>query len=110
LRSPGGPAVATCFIQAINPQFVIFASGHDHQHPTKAAADRFLAHGIDVERLFRTDFGDDESGVFEWKVGSIPGCSDPAGDDDVEIVLRGDGTVEVDYLRPAKGCDSRSGT
>ena len=106
----GNNGSATCFIQAIAPQFVIFSSGHAHGHPTKSAADRFLANGGDVKRIFRTDFGDDESGVFEWKEGSISGCSDPAGDDDVEVLLRVDGTVAVDYLRPAKGCDSRNST
>jgi beta-lactamase superfamily II metal-dependent hydrolase len=31
-----------CFIQAIAPQFVVFSSGHDHEHPTLGAATRFL--------------------------------------------------------------------
>jgi competence protein ComEC len=101
---------ATCFIEAVDPQFVIFSSGHDHQHPTHNAANRVLTHGVTADRMFRTDLGDDESGLFEWKAGSIPGCSDPAGDDDVEIALRGDATVAVDYLRTPKGCDSRIGS
>jgi beta-lactamase superfamily II metal-dependent hydrolase len=105
---------ATCFIEAIDPDFAIFSAGHDHQHPTAAAANRFLAHGLAVDHLFRTDFGDDEpgtsAGTFEWKVNSIQDCQDPAGDDDVEIALRGSSVVDVDYLRPAQGCDSRLGT
>ena len=101
---------ATCFIEAIDPQFVIFSAGHDHQHPTHNAATRFLNHGLAANRLFRTDFGDEEPGTFEWKVNSVSGCSDPAGDDDVEIALRAAGTVEVDYLRTPSGCDSRIGT
>lgn len=99
-----------CFIEAIAPQFVVFSSGHDHQHPTLAAATRFLNRGVTLARIFRTDFGDDEPGMFEWKVGSVPGCSDPRGDDDVEIALRAGGTVDVDYLRTPNGCDSRIGT
>ena len=106
----GNNGSARCFIQAIDPQFVIFSAGHDHQHPTHSAASRFLAHGLALDRLFRTDFGDDESGTFEWKQDSIGGCSDPAGDDDVEIALRATGTVDVDYLRTPAGCDSRIGT
>jgi beta-lactamase superfamily II metal-dependent hydrolase len=106
----GNNGSAKCFIQAIDPQFVIFSAGHDHQHPTHAAATRFLTHGLSASRLFRTDFGDDEAGAFEWKVNSVTGCSDPAGDDDVEIALRAAGTVEVDYLRTASGCDSRAVT
>jgi competence protein ComEC len=38
----GNNGSATCFIQAIDPQFVVFSSGHDHQHPTHNAANRFL--------------------------------------------------------------------
>ena len=106
----GNNGSATCFIAAIDPQFVVFSSGHDHQHPTHAAANRFLTHGVPVNRVFRTDFGDDESGAFEWKQDSVAGCADPAGDDDVEVALRANGTVDVDYLRTAQGCDSRIGT
>jgi competence protein ComEC len=101
---------AACFIAAVDPQFVIFSAGHAHQHPTHAAATRFINHGIPVERMFRTDFGDDEPGGLEWKEGSVPSCRDPAGDDDIEIALRADGTVAVDYLRPPQGCDSRMGS
>jgi hypothetical protein len=39
-----------------------------------------LTHGLASSHLFRTDFGDDEPGTFEWKVGRVPGCSDPSGD------------------------------
>jgi beta-lactamase superfamily II metal-dependent hydrolase len=101
---------SACFLKAIAPQFVVFSSGHDYQHPTVATAARFLAQGVPLTRMFRTDFGDDEAGPYEWKVGSVAGCSDPAGDDDVEIALRATGTVDVDYLRTPNGCDSRGGT
>jgi competence protein ComEC len=99
-----------CFIQAIAPQFVVFSSGHDHEHPTLGATTRFLNRGVPLAQIFRTDFGDDEPGTFEWKVGSVPGCSDPRGDDDVEIALRGSGAVDVDYLRTPQGFDSRIGS
>ena len=88
----GNNGSATCFIGAIDPQFVIFSSGSIHQHPSHGAATRFLAHGLTAKQMFRTDFGDDESGPFEWKEGAVSGCSNPAGDDDVEIVLREGGT------------------
>ena len=101
---------STCFITAVAPEFVVFASGHDHKHPTLRAAARFMTRGVPATRLFRTDLGDDESGAFEWKGGSIPGCNDPAGDDDVEIALRATGVADVDYLRTPSGCDSRIGT
>ena len=54
--------------------------------------------------MFRTDRGDDESDTFEWKEGSITGCSDPRGDDDIEIVIRANGVVEVDYRSASTGC------
>jgi beta-lactamase superfamily II metal-dependent hydrolase len=100
-----------CFIQAIAPQFVVFSSGHRYEHPTLAAATRFLNRGIAVAQIFRTDHGDDEQpGTFEWKEASIPGCSDPAGDDDVEIALRDSARADVGYLRIPLGCDARIGT
>jgi hypothetical protein len=54
--------------------------------------------------MFRTDRGDDEPGGFEWKKGSLPGCNDPAGDDDVEVVLPKTGTVSVGYRATQSGC------
>jgi hypothetical protein len=95
---------SACFIQSIAPQFVVFS---DYQHPTKDAATRSMAAGVPVDRIFRTDFGDDEPGTFESKHGSISGCRDHAGDDDVETVPRLDRSVEVDYLGAPNGCDSR---
>jgi competence protein ComEC len=100
----GNNGSSQCFIAAVDPRFVIFSAGHDHQHPTKAAADRYLTHGVSLQNIFRTDRGDDESGLFEWKAGSIAGCVDPRGDDDVEIVIRQNGTVEVAYRQVASGC------
>ena len=61
-------------------------------------------HGVPTANIFRTDLGDDEPGPLEWKVGSISGCRDPRGDDDVEIVIRQAGTVEVAYRQAASGC------
>ena len=46
--------------------------------------------------MFRTDRGDDE-GSKEWSHGRVAGHSDPVGDDDVDILLRPDGSVEVKY-------------
>lgn len=93
----GDNGSSQCFVDAVSPDYVVFSAGHEHQHPTQAAAERYLAAGVPLEHLFRTDRGDDESGLYEWREGRVPGCEDRNGDDDVDVVLRGDGTVEVDY-------------
>jgi beta-lactamase superfamily II metal-dependent hydrolase len=100
----GNNGSSTCFIQRVNPRFVIFSAGHAHQHPTTAAARRYINHGVPVANIFRTDRGDDESGSFEWKQGSVTGCSSPTGHDHVEIALPRTGSVRVRYLRPHGGC------
>lgn len=75
-------ASARSFIEAVDPQFVIFPAGHAHAHPRQAAADRYLAHDLDLAHMFRTD----------------------RGDDDVEILLKSDGSVDVEYRQPGTGC------
>ena len=87
---------STEFIKAVDPKFVIFPAGHKHDHPTKAAAERYLAHGVELAKMFRTDRGDDE-GSKEWDHERVNGHSDPAGDDDVDIIITQDGDVQVAY-------------
>ena len=72
-----------CFVEAVRPGIVIFSAGHQHHHPTAAAAARYLAL-TPRPRIYRTDFGDDE-GAREWEHGRRPGCTDRSGDDDLEI-------------------------
>ncbi len=96
-------ASSTCFIDAVNPSFVVFPAGHAFQHPRKDAAQRYLDHGVPESNMFRTDRGDDE-GAEEWDFGRISGCEDKKGDDDVEIVITDDGSVVVDYRQPQVGC------
>jgi beta-lactamase superfamily II metal-dependent hydrolase len=97
----GNNASSTAFINKVAPQYVIFSAGHDNQHPTQAAAERYLR-TVKPENIFRTDLGDDESPYSgccpEWIYGRIPGCKDPIGDDDVEIVISGNGKYTVNYL------------
>ena len=78
------------FIHAVSPKYVIFSAGHNFGHPRKATANRYLANGVLLERMFRTDLGDDESSQpEEWKHGTLGnGHSDPVGDDDVDILIR----------------------
>lgn len=87
------------FIDAVHPEFVVFSCGHNYDHPRKATADRYLASGVSVEKMFRTDLGDDE-GSAEWEQGRIAGHHDSVGDDDVEISISPQGTVEVKYRLP----------
>lgn len=99
----GNNGSSTCFINAVDPTFVIFSAGHQHDHPSNEAAQRYLNHGIPTSQIFRTDLGDDEGG-FEWNEGRIAGCRDPRGDDDVEIVLRRNGNPLVEYRNVSTGC------
>jgi competence protein ComEC len=87
---------STAFIQAVSPEFVVFSAGHKYEHPRQAAAERYLANGIELGNMFRTDLGDDE-GAKEWAHGREPGHNDPVGDDDVEIVIREDGSMICRY-------------
>ncbi len=99
----GNNGSSRCFIDAVDPTFVVFSAGHNHEHPTSGAAGRYLAAGVQLANMFRTDFGDDEGGS-EWDHGRQTGCTDGRGDEDVEIVLRQNGTVEVAYRSGTPGC------
>ena len=87
------------FLHAVQPTFVVFSAGSDHRHPRGTAAARYLAAGVDLADIFRTDLGDGEGGD-EWDEGAgAQGFRDPVGDDDVEIRLGADG-VTVSYPTP----------
>jgi hypothetical protein len=96
-------ASSSCFIAAVDPAFVVFPAGHAHEHPRKDAVQRYLDRGVAAASLFRTDRGDDE-GPDEWDADRISGCTDKKGDDDVDIVIRQDGSVEVAYRSASTGC------
>lgn len=99
----GDNASSTCFIEEVDPTFVIFSAGHNHEHPSHDVVQRYLTNGVQAANIFRTDRGDNEGGA-EWAAGSIPGCSDGRGDDDVEIVLPATGAPAVAYRQAANGC------
>jgi competence protein ComEC len=98
----GGDNVSsTAFIQAVTPEFVIFSAGHRYEHPRAATAQRYLDNGVLLANMFRTDRGDDERRPNEpdqeWSHGRQDGHHDPTGDDDVDIVVRQDGSIQVQY-------------
>ena len=49
--------------------------------------------------MFRTDRGDDERdhGPRDWAHGRINGHHDPTGDDDIDIIVRSNGSISVQY-------------
>lgn len=98
-------ASATCFIEAVDPQFVVFSAGHSHEHPRQATAERFLAAGIPSSRMLRTDRSDDEGGE-EWNFGREENCTDGRSDDDIEIRLPADPEAEISvaYREESPGC------
>lgn len=91
------------FIDAVDPKWVVFSAGHKHKHPWRVAAHRYVDHGVALDHMFRTDIGDDESGGGEdkeWSQGRVVGNKDGVGDDDVDILLRPNGEVLVEYRLP----------
>lgn len=94
---------SSCFIDAVDPEWVIFSAGHQFEHPRDSTAVRYLDAGVRLDHLLRTDRGDDEDGD-EWDQGAVPGCTDGRGDDDVQVVIWEDGTMTVGYVRPSSGC------
>ncbi len=92
-------ASSNLFIQQVSPQYVIFSAGHRHRHPRSKAAKRYIGNGVSINKMFRTDLGDDE-GADEWAHGREDGHKDKAGDDDIDILIRLDGTIEVEYVNP----------
>jgi len=103
-------ASSECFIATVKPTYVVFSAGHKgYRHPRNAAVRRFLQANISPDSLFRTDRGDNEPDApnkpwseQEWIYGSIKGCKDKPGDDDVEIRMSSEPgkPLTVSYLRP----------
>jgi len=97
----GDQGSSTPLIKAVSPQFVVFPAGHSRilQFPRATAAHRYENAGIRVRNIFRTDLGDND-GPLEWSFGATA-RRDRIGDDDVDIVLRANGAVAVQYRSAA---------
>lgn len=103
----GNNATSNCFIRAVSPTWVIFSAGRGHGHPRQAVADRLIANHVPPDNILRTDRGDNE-GEGQWVYGTVAGCVDKAGDDDVEIWLYADGREpKVQYRLAELACPSR---
>lgn len=103
----GNNSSAACFIDAVQPDFVILPAGNaGHGHPKADVANRYLTatSPLPKARLFRTDLGDDE-GSSEWSEGRVQNCQDPAGDDDIEITLSDNpATAAAVHYRGTSSC------
>lgn len=97
-------STSTCFIQAVKPKYVIFAAGHQYHHPREKTVKRLQAAGVPIERILRTDFGDNEGGT--EMIENSGTCKDKPGDDDVEIRLPDNSAVpiDVDYTGTSRPC------
>jgi competence protein ComEC len=82
------------FVRAVTPEYVIFSAGTSHGHPRTAAAMRYLNNGVSLTKMFRTDLGDRKR-PDEWRYRAATG--DQAGDDDVDILIRTNASVQVAY-------------
>ena len=91
----GNNGSSAAFIDAVSPDFVIFSAGSQYDHPHAGTVGRYLASGVALSDIFRTDTGDNEGGS-EWDDGLTQG--DRAGDDDIDLLIRkGVPTITVEY-------------
>ena len=107
----GNNSTSNCFIRAVSPSWVVFSAGRGHGHPAQSVADRLVAwgrtRGLTAGRILRTDRGDDVANDHgQWVTGSIAGCRDEAGDDDVEIWVprQPSQPLRVAYKQASSGC------
>jgi competence protein ComEC len=94
----GNNASSTAFIKAVAPEFVIFPAGSRHNHPQWSVVKRYIKYGVDENNIFRTDLGDG-GGRGEWNYGYDPNQSDKVGDDDVDVLIKEDGQIVVQYRK-----------
>jgi beta-lactamase superfamily II metal-dependent hydrolase len=101
---------ATCLIEAVAPQHVIFSAGDDYGHPRQTTVDRFVAAGVPESAMLRTDRGsaviDDKvtGAIDEWQDPFTARCGDRIGDDGVLIQIGRGGDLAVAYEQPNDTC------
>lgn len=82
----------TDFIKKVKPRYVVFSAGHKHKHPRATTVQRFLSTGVTLNRLLRTDEGDNE-GSTEWVREGTPTGKNVSGDQSIRMRLRRNGTI-----------------
>lgn len=102
-----GARNASCpaFIEAVNPEYVIFSAGNAYKHPHELTARHYLNAGVPVENIFRTDVGktpiDEDKNQYnnEW-IGNNANEKekDSSFDDHIRIQITADGKLVVGYL------------
>lgn len=80
------------FISKVKPRYVVFSAGHKHMHPRATTVQRFLSAGVRLDRLLRTDEGDNENGT-EWVREGSPTVRNVSGDQSIRMKLRRNGTI-----------------
>lgn len=107
LAAHHGARNASCpdFIEAVDPEYVIFSAGNTHKHPHKLTADNYMNFGVPAENMLRTDLGkipedkDANECNNEW-VGVNKGRTDKDGsfDDHIRIQITDRGRLNVGYV------------
>ena len=92
-------ANSSCFINAAKPLYVIFSAGHKHGHPSTKTVNRFVAQGISLQQIYRTDLNDaEQDNLNDWEDQRLENCVDVSGDDDIEIrLIKGQALPLVGY-------------
>jgi competence protein ComEC len=102
-----GARNASCpdFIEAVNPEYVIFSAGNKHNHPHQVSTTNYLNFGVALDHIFRTDVGafsadgDKNPCNDEWngENANLTG-KDKSFDDHIKIQITSKGRLLVGYL------------
>jgi len=97
---------AMCFIEAVNPDYIVISAGNKYEHPRSTTVDRYLAWGISPERIYRTDLHGTDEGDREWQGGPIDRCPDRDRNDTVIVNIPEDITqpISVAYENSFSTC------
>ncbi|MFQ5335514.1 MAG: ComEC/Rec2 family competence protein [Flavobacteriales bacterium] len=101
------------FVRKAVPEYVVFSAGigKSRAEPRYVIVDRFAVAGTPVKNMFRTDRGDGfdyypkpNVKPKQWDREGVDKCVDKTGDDDVRIVISGEGALKVAYYNYRDPC------